>query len=268
MLMPAALIALVVLTLQTPPPPKPAPTFEEIVRMRVVVTVPGMDKVSVRRNVVYKTADGQPQHMDVYSPPGPAQPRPAVMLIHGGPIPRLGAKNMGVYLSYGELLAASGFVAVTFDHRFLAPERTSDAAGDVADAVAYVRKNAPSLGVDPERLALWAFSGGGRFLAAPLRERPTWLRAAAAFYAVLDAPDLPDDTRPLPPMLVGRAGLDNPQLNAGLDRFVQAALARNATIDVMNHAQGHHAFDILDDDARSKEMIRRTLEFLRTHLAP
>jgi acetyl esterase/lipase len=258
-------LALVVLAAQAAAP-KPAPTFEQIVKMRVVLTVPGMEKVSVRRDVVYKTAAGQPLHMDVYSPPGAAKARPAVILIHGGPIPRLGAKNMGVYLSYGELLAASGFVAVTFDHRFLAPERANDAAADIADAVANVRKNAASLGVDPERLALWAFSGGGRFLAAPLRERPTWLRAVAAFYAVLDERSLPDDARTLPPILVGRAGLDQPELNAGIDRFVQAALDKGVTIDLMNHAQGRHGFDILDDDARSKEVIRRAIDFLGDHL--
>src|SRR5947208_16477121 len=90
---------------------KKNPPLEEVIRMRVVFNVPGMDAVTVRRDVEYKTADGQPLHMDVYSPSGPTRPRPAVVLIHGGPIPKLGAKNMGVFVSYGELLAASGFVA-------------------------------------------------------------------------------------------------------------------------------------------------------------
>jgi acetyl esterase/lipase len=269
---------------------KKSPTFEEIVRMRVVLRVPGMEEVGVRRDVVYKTADAQPLHMDVYSPAGPPRPRPAVILVHGGPIPKLGAKNMGVYLSYGELLAASGLVAVTFDHRFLAPARLLDAGADVADLVSHVRANAQGLGVDPERLALWAFSGGGPFLAAPLRERPSWLRAVAAYYAVLDLQEPPpgsdagigpelrrsfsailglgQDAHGAPPILVARAGLDNPWLNGGLDRFTQAATARGATLDLLNHPSGRHGFDVLDDDARSKQIIRRTLEFLRDHLAP
>ena len=109
-----------------------------------------------------------------------------MILIHGGPIPQLGAKNMGVFLSYGELIAASGLVAVTFDHRFLGPARLQEAASDVADLVSHVRANASSLGIDPERIALWAFSGGGPFLSSALRDRPGWLKAVAAFYAVLD----------------------------------------------------------------------------------
>ena len=136
---------------------KKNPPFEEMVRMRIVLRVPGMDAVEVRRNAVYRTAAGQPLHMDVYSPPGPPRARPAVILVHGGPIPRTGAKNMGVFVSYGELLAASGFVVVAFDHRFLAPNRLTDAREDVAELVAHVRSGGGSLGVDPDRLALWAF---------------------------------------------------------------------------------------------------------------
>jgi acetyl esterase/lipase len=265
------------------------PPLEEMIRMRVVLELPGMDAVNVRRDRAYKTADGQPLNMDVYSPPGPARPRPAVILIHGGPIPRTGAKNMGVFVSYGELLAASGLIAITFDHRFLAAGRITDAAGDVADLLAHVRKSAGSLGVDADRLALWAFSGGGPFLAASLRERPKWLRAIIAYYAVLDLqqPTPGDDSgistelrrtfsavdalgqsaRSAPPMLVARAGLDNPWLNGTIDRFIEKGLNGGAALDVLNHPDGRHSFDILDNDVRSKQIIRRTVEFLRDNLA-
>lgn len=63
---------------------KKNPPFEEMVRMRIVYAVPGMDAVSVRRDVPYKTGDDAPLHMDVYSPPGPPRARPAVILVHGG----------------------------------------------------------------------------------------------------------------------------------------------------------------------------------------
>ncbi len=269
---------------------KQTPPFEEMIRMRIVYSAPGMDAVSVQPNLVYKTVDDQPLHMDVYSPPGPPRPRPTVILVHGGPIPRTGAKNMGVFVSYGELLAASGFVAVSFDHRFLAPARITDAAADVADLLAHVRKCAGALGVDPERLALWVFSGGGPFLTAMLRERPTWLRAAVAYYAALDLQQplpgtdgaisaelrqtfsairgLGEDARSAPPILVARAGLDNPWLNEGIDRFVQTAIAKGATLGLLNHPEGRHGFDILDDDDRSKQIIGNTLKFLRDYLAP
>jgi acetyl esterase/lipase len=267
---------------------KKNPTLEEMIRMRVVWSVPGMDAVVTRRNTVYKRSDAGPLHFDLYAPPNASGPRPAVILVHGGPIPKIGAKNMGVFVSYGELLAASGLVAVTFDHSFLSPARLADAGADVADLVSHVRVNAAALGADPERLALWAFSGGGPFLSDGLRQRPAWLRAVVAYYAALDLQQPPPgadsglspelrvawsplaalgaDAKSAPPVLVARAGLDHPWLNDGVDRFVAAALARGATIDLLTHPEGRHGFDILDDDARSRAIIRHTIELLRERL--
>lgn len=66
-------------------------------------------------------------------------------------------------------------------------------------------------------------------------------------------------------MFIARAGLDNPEFNDGIDRFVQLALSKNLTVEVVNHATGHHGFDIEDDNDRSREIIRRTIEFIKTH---
>jgi acetyl esterase/lipase len=266
------------------------PPFEQMIRMEVVYRVPGIEKIVVTRDLPYATADGTTLTMDLYRPPAPGALRlPVVVLIHGGPVPVIGAKGMGVFTSYGRLLAASGLVAVTFNHRFLAPERLLDAASDVEAAGSYVRSHAAELGADEQRLAFWAFSGGGPFLSLALKGAPSYVRAVVAYYAALDirerAPgstaNLSDETRRdfspvhhlqaeagrVAPILVARAGLDHPFLNAGIDRFVQQALATNAPIDVMNHPAGRHGFDILDDDARSKEIIARTVEFLRARLA-
>jgi hypothetical protein len=57
-------------------------------------------------------------------------------------------------------------------------------------------------------------------------------------------------------------------LNATIDRFVHAALERGVALDLLNHPQGRHSFDILDDDDRSKQIIQDTLAFLRDHLRP
>jgi len=157
-----------------------------ITEMRVVYRVPGMDAVQVRRNLVYRTVGETRLELDVYSPsaaPSGAR-RPVVLLVHGGPVPA-GArpKDWGVFVSYGQMLAASGFTAVTFHHRFHGPGALADAAGDVAAAVGYVRERADELGIDRDRIGLWAFSGGGPFLSAPLRERWPFVRGLVAYYA-------------------------------------------------------------------------------------
>jgi acetyl esterase/lipase len=268
--------------------PETPKTIEELARLRIVHPLPAGPPARMLKDLPYG-GDGSPElRMDVYLPAAPAAGAlPVVLLVHGGPIPRMGAKRLGVFVSYGELLAASGLAAVAIDHRFLAPERLPDAAADVATALAYVRGQAGELGVDGERVALWAFSGGGPLLSVGLRDGGLRVRALVAFYAALDLRESSpgaagglgeaerrelsplhhlNDGATVPPMLIARAGQDHPALNATIDRFVAAALARNVTFDLLNHASGRHGFDILDDDARSREIIARAVGFLQHHL--
>ena len=57
-----------------------------------------------------------------------------------------------------------------------------------------------------------------------------------------------------------------PPLTGRLFGSVAAAIAKNVSLDFLNHATGHHAFDILDDTVRSREIIQTTLDFMKIHL--
>lgn len=265
---------------------------KEIAGRRIVYGVPGMTRVRIRKNLTYKRVVSSELKMDVYSPlsSGRGVRRAAVIFIHGGRIPpnlRTPPKEWGAYVSFGQLVAASGFVGITFNHRFYSWDSLSDSQSDVMDLITYVRGHAAELGVDRDHIILWAVSAGGIFLSQPLRDRPPYLRCLIAYYAELDlqgerqsAPasvtdetlrnfsptyHLNVDNRTIPPLFIARAGLDDADLNAGLDRFVQIALARNATVNLFNHATGHHGFDIEDDNERSREIIKQTIAFIRTH---
>jgi acetyl esterase/lipase len=275
--------------------PQPPP-FEQMVKLRAVLKLPGMDRVKVRKDVVYKKVGDAALLADVYTP-GDAAPSarlPVVILVHGGPIPAgSGIKNAGVFQSLAELVAVSGMAAVTFNHRFHGAPMLVEAAGDVRDLIRHVRENAAGYGIDGDRTGLWAFSGGGPFLSSALREGPEHVKALVAYYAALDLQqrppgvtpggpnDLDDETRkayspayhvatssrPIAPILIARAGLEQfPGINASIDRFVQKALERNVSLELLNHEAGRHGFDILDDDDRSREILSRTLDFLKLRL--
>ena len=266
--------------------------LKEFVHKRIVYSIPGMEQVKVRKDLTYKRTAEAELKMDVYSPANSqADVRlPAIVFIHGGRIPsnlRTTPKDWGAYISFGQLVAASGFVGVTFNHRFHTWNSLSDSQSDVMDLVAHIRSNAQSLGIDKDRIVLWAVSAGGIFLSQPLRDMLPYIRCLVSYYSVLDLQNMrkeapasvTDETlreySPLyhlsrnskgtAPIFVARAGLDDATLNAGLDRFVQTALVNNVTVDLMNHAQGHHGFDIEDDNDRSREIIKRTLEFIKSH---
>ena len=256
---------------------------------RIVYTVPGMDGVKVQRDLVFRTTEGEELKMDLYAPAGEPRRLPAVVFVHGGPIPRGSApKDWGVFRSYGELAAASGFIGITFNHRYHGPADMSAAEADTRAAIAYVRANADRLHVDQDRLAVWVYSGGGPLVSWVLREALPYIRCIVTYYAVLDLQQPPGPLPPgvtdemlrryspvaylrdnkdrLPPLFVARAGRDTAWLNGSIDRFVAEALSANLSIEVMNHPHGQHAFDILDADSRSREIIARTIDVLRTSL--
>jgi acetyl esterase/lipase len=260
---------------------------------RIVYRMTGMDRVQVRPDLVYET---DPElRFDLYLPESASSEDriPVVVLVHGDSSPEIlaNAKNWGVFQSLGELIAASGLAAVAFNHRSTELRtKLREAAQDVDNLVAYVREHHGELQVDPERLALWAFSMGPPVgLYTALRERPDFIRCIVVYYGIMNLTPLRDETPPevsdrvlgefspvellsrstraLPPMLIARAGLEErPWLNPTIDWFVAEALRGNVEIDVLNHESGHHAFEVLDDDDRTRDILARTLQLLRRHL--
>lgn len=47
------------------------------------------------------------------------------------------------------------------------------------------------------------------------------------------------------------------------ERGRSTCLSRQSPLELMNHAQGQHAFDVLDAADRSRPIIARTLAFLQ-----
>lgn len=183
---------------------------------------------------------------------------PVVFFVHGGPLPP-GAqmKNIPLFRDYGHLLAGEGFAAVTFGHRY-------HVAGDFTQSLADVRAVVEHLRGDSNNVALWAFSGGGPLLTFGF-DKP-YVRALVDYYAVLDGAPIERAAEIRVPMLIARAGRDMPLVNEPLDRFLDAALAHDVELELLNHARGEHGFDLLNDDARTRQIIGRTISFLRESL--
>ena len=256
----------------------------------IVYTVPGMDDVQVHANRRYRPDEDSTLLLDAYVPSGLARSdrRPVVLLVHGGVAPGVLAKDWPLFQTWGRLLAASGFVGITFNHRLGFPKANLVQAGaDVRAAIAHARDNAEALNVDRDRVCLLGFSAGGPLLGTGLGPDTEFVRCMVAFYAFLDIrrsplhadegpPELLRQYSPaafygeagakVPPIFVARAGLDAAPLNAIIDQFVAGALKANAPLTVMNHPQGKHGFDALNDDDRSREIIRAVLAFMHTHL--
>ncbi len=261
---------------------------------KIVYSVPGMDAVEVRKNLVYKKAGPDELKMDIYLPPQLAanERRPAILFIHGGPLgtnSSPGAKEWPYFQSYGRLMAASGFVGATFDHRYVSGKvkDMETSFSDVEAAIQFIRTNAAAHHIDPDRVALWAFSGGGLQLNIGLRGETPYISCMVSYCGVLDpsglaaqlgeTPQAMEKFSPvasllkppesLPSVLIARAGLDRlPGINAGVELFISRMLKAGGDVTLLVHPFGRHGFDYLDDDDQSRDIVASTIAFLRGHL--
>jgi acetyl esterase/lipase len=164
-----------------------------------------------------------------------------------------------------------------------------DPVQDLDGLLDHVRRNAPALGVDGQRIGVWACSGNVPLaISALMRDRD--LKCGVLLYGytldldgatgVADAAqafrfthpnagrtlrDLPDDV----PLFIVRAGQEEfPNLNESIENFLSQAVALNRPITFVNHANGPHAFDILQDSPASRAVIKQVLGFLNAQLTP
>jgi hypothetical protein len=264
---------------------------DHISQKRAVYHIAGMERAIVRKDVVYRTTDAGPLTMDLYYPAdtGAGMRLPAVVLVAGyndvGYEKMLGVKfkEMGMSISWGQLIAASGLVAIAYTNR---------EPGEDLDALLHgVRENAAALGIDGDRIGVWACSGNVPLaLSALIRHGRDFVKCGALLYGYMldldgatgvaeaavtfrftnpNAGKSLDDLREDLPLFIVRAGEEQfPHLNDSIDRFVATALSLNRPMTLVNHAEGPHSFDLLHDSETSRRIIRQVLDFLTSQLTP
>ncbi|MET7369958.1 alpha/beta hydrolase [Streptomyces sp. NPDC005566] len=216
-------------------------------------------------------------NVDLYLPDA-GDPRPAVVFVHGGPVPaeaRPTPRDWPGLRGYARYAAGQGVVGVTLDHRLHDLADYKRAAADVAAAVELVRADPR---VDGDRVALWFLSGGGLIAADWLRRPPVWLRCLAANYPIL-AP-LPNwglfDSRFHPvdavagagalPVVITRVGREMPEIAATVEKFLTAATDCGADVEVVDVPNGHHSFETVDPTEESREAVRGAMRSVLAHL--
>lgn len=265
---------------------------DHISKKRVVYRISGMDDVTVRRDVTYRASDSGALTMDLYYPSNlndRAQP-PAVIFVAGYSDVAMQAvlgwgitfKEMAMSISWGQLAAASGMVGITYTN--------SEPIADIQAVLQFVRQNAAPLGVDENRIGVFAGSGNVPLALSVLMQEPhgslkcgvfsngfmldldgsTGVAEAARQFGFVNpcagksVDDLPQDV----PLFIVRSGQDQfPHLNEMIDRFLAGALARNLPVTVVNHPASPHAFDLMHDSETSRHVIRQMLAFMRFHLS-
>ena len=241
----------------------------------------------VRSNLTYQASDGVEWKLDAYFPAdlGPNSVRPAVLFIHGDADEASirDAKDWRCFRDYGRLAAAHGLIGITFNHSSTQEgRRLLQADANITNALHFVREQAGLLHVDPEKIGAWCFSGGGLHLSLFLRHPGLRISAIVGYYPAL-YPDprfigpeeqrtfaamyhLSGDPSTAPPMFIVRCGQDSPFVNYPLDVFWHEAVAKNFELELVALRNAPHAFDVLEPNESSRQVVRRSFEWLAARL--
>jgi acetyl esterase/lipase len=146
---------------------------------------------SQMRTLTYASRDGVDLLLDLYLPANPIRrPIPTVVFLHGGGWSG-GTRTTGP--DFHRYFAQDGFAMASIEYR-LTPSITFPAnVEDVRTAIRWLKANASTHGLDPDRVCLWGTSAGGHLAAvAGLAPRGQFegtdnLKYSSSVRCVLDA---------------------------------------------------------------------------------
>ncbi|MFE0042545.1 alpha/beta fold hydrolase [Streptomyces albireticuli] len=217
-------------------------------------------------------------NVDLYLPDAD-EPRPAVVFVHGGPVPRgvePTPRDWPAYVGYARHVAELGAVGVMVDHGLHDLADYPVAASDIAAAVELVRADPR---VDASRVALWFFSAGGLLSANWLAGPPPWLRCVGATYPILaplpnwgfpaDSPFRPVDavrSAGAPPVVLTRVGREHKEIAVTVEEFLASAGSSGAHVDVVDIPSAHHGFETIDVNEETRAGVRAAVRAVLGHV--
>lgn len=122
-----------------------------------------------------------------------------------------------------------------------------------------IRENTRVLGIDEQRIGVWSGSGNFPRALGLLVEND---RPAIKEFRQSDSREIGVICRRT--YRCSLRGWTRPATHERRDRPLYShALAANLPLTVVNHPNGPHAFDIMDDSEPTREIVRQILAFLR-----
>jgi dienelactone hydrolase len=220
-----------------------------IAQDRFVYPLPDPAKIVARKdNVLHGDLK-----FDVYRPAGDA----IVPVVIFANIGSSAYTTWPIYIGWGKAVAGAGLAGVVYQ------ATQENATGDFDALMAALRAKAGQLHIDPSRVVIWCASSNVQ-IGLPLamdRKRDS-IRSAVVYYGVAPVESIRTDL----PVFFVRSGLDEPSFNARIDAMLAKALAANAPWTIESYGAGMHAFDSWNDNDVSREIIDRTLAFMKSSL--
>jgi RNA polymerase sigma-70 factor, ECF subfamily len=180
-------------------------------------------------------------------------------------------KDMAAYRSWGQLVAASGMIGISYE--------TDEPYEDIRSLIDFIRLRGRILGMDCSRICIWLCSDNVGTALDVLTEtqRPysESIRCGVIYYPVfrrkqgLGSPSdnqLSERFRADVPLFYVEVGKEALQNKATADLFSRQIRSSGAPLEYVKYTEAVHGFDMYTKNQRTREIIDRTLAFMKRHL--
>lgn len=215
----------------------------------------GEEFLTINKDIPYCINNGTEQTFDIYYPKDfePFRHKTVLFVNGGGPIKR-NYKSYPCFTSWGELVAVNNMIGITFNWR-------SGKSEDIFAMIDYLFIHAKELGIAVNEICVFPLCRAVNNTINCVLKYPQ-IRKVVLYYGKISENTKLDKCENMK-FLIALGNLDKMYPASCNDWFLENARKYNYTAELLVHPQGVHGFDYANDDEHTREIIGRTLEFIR-----
>lgn len=215
----------------------------------------GAEKLTIKRDITYCVINNKAQCFDIYYPQDfvSFQSKAVLFVNGGGPIDK-NYKSYPCYTSWGELSAVNNIVGITFNWR-------SGKSEDILAMLEYIKGNADKLGINLEELTVFPLCRAVNITINCVLKYPE-IKKVAMYYGKISTSTKVEKCKGMK-FFIALGSKDRkypPECN---NWFLEQSKDNSYDTEIMIHPNGVHGFDYANNDNYTKEIIERTIRFIK-----
>lgn len=215
----------------------------------------GAEELTIKKDITYCIVNNKVQSFDIYYPKDfiPFRSKAVLFVNGGGPIDK-NYKSYPCYTSWGELSALNNIVGITFNWR-------SGKNEDINAMINYINTHTNELGISLQELTVFPLCRAVSNTINCVLEYPD-IKKVVLYYGKVSINTKVKKCTGMKFLIA--LGSKDKKYSAECNKwFIEQAKENSYQADILIHPYGVHGFDYANRDKYTKEIIERTLDFIK-----
>lgn len=215
----------------------------------------GAESLTIKKDIPYCHQNAIAQTFDVYYPKDfhPFQHKTVLFVNGGGPI-KQDYKSYSCFTSWGELVAVENIIGITFNWR-------SGKQEDIIAMIDYLFAHEKELGINTHEICVFSLCRSVNYTLGCVLKYPEIKKMIMYYGKISTNTKLANCANRN--FFIALGALDKKYPSSCNDWFIKNAKPNQYTVELCIHPHGVHGFDYANDDEHTRDIINKTLEFIK-----